>query len=148
MYTSFSSRALCGAHSCSLCAGCLTLCEFIHESILLLSRAALFSWCPASPPPHPTPNPRALTFILPPLLLCSLRAEGHARDIPLRVDCPKVSVSAYRLAVGLKICSHLLLEEASLMMAEQGSDLLPAGVEVLSRHFYFSIENSLAHFLN
>ena len=44
----------------------------------------------------------------------------------LELSIPNLSLSfsAHGLALGLCICSHLLLqEEASLMMAEQGTDL-------------------------
>lgn len=48
---------------------------------------------------------------------------GFDGDIPFRAERPKVSHSAQCLAVGLCVCSHVLQEEASLVMVEQGIDL-------------------------
>ena len=49
--------------------------------------------------------------------------EGIDGDLPLMVVYSKVTHSAYFLAVALCVCSHLLQEEASLMMDEQGTNL-------------------------
>jgi hypothetical protein len=48
-----------------------------------------------------------------------------------------LSLSAQSLAVGLCICSHLLQEEASLMMAEQDIDL--SIVEFIKSYFIATI---------
>jgi hypothetical protein len=48
-----------------------------------------------------------------------LGEEEFDGDIPFRAESFKVCI----LAVGLYICSHLLQEEPSLMMAKQGTDL-------------------------
>ena len=47
--------------------------------------------------------------------------EGFDGDIPFRTECFKVSHTLYNVC--LCICSHLLQEEASLVMADQGTDL-------------------------
>ena len=39
-----------------------------------------------------------------------------------------VSKASHSLAVGLHICSHLVQEEVSLMMADQGTDLIIASI--------------------
>lgn len=51
------------------------------------------------------------------------RGEGLDGAILFSAECSKVSFSAYYLAVDLCICSKLLQDKASLMVAEQGTDL-------------------------
>ena len=55
--------------------------------------------------------------------LASLR-EGSDGDILYRVEYPKVSHSLHDVWLGLCICSHLLQENASLTMAEKGTDYI------------------------
>ena len=52
-----------------------------------------------------------------------LWGEGFDGEILFRAECSLGYHSAYCLAVSLCICSHLLQEEVSLRMAEQGTDL-------------------------
>lgn len=56
-------------------------------------------------------------------------------DIYFRAGCPQVPPClCYCLPVGLRICSHLQQEEASLMVAKQGIDLWAKEI-VLRTHF-------------
>lgn len=60
------------------------------------------------------------------------------RHIPFRAECSEVCFSADGLAMGLCICSHLLREETSVMMAEQGLD-----IQLLQNVYcYVSLANS------
>lgn len=82
--------------------------------------------CPPSPLGCP-PSPLALTLFLPPLLRGSLSSLVGDLINPSHfgLSVPKISHSLCNvLAVGVCICSYLLQEEVSLMMAKQGtSDL-------------------------
>lgn len=56
--------------------------------------------------------------------LLKARREGLDGDIPFWAECSKGSLILCMLSgCGLHICFHLLQDEASLMMAEQGIDL-------------------------
>ena len=100
------------ADPCRPCACCLSLC--IHlcmnrvdlEGLVILVSFTLSDSYPLS------------TFLLP---QGSLSPEG--RDLMQTFCLVSLSVSAYRLAVALYICSHVLQKEVSLMMAEQSTGL-------------------------
>lgn len=66
----------------------------------------------------------SISHDLPPLLLqgsLSPRAGGIWWRYPFRAECSKAFHSLHVVQLWVSICSHLLLEVASLMMAEQGN---------------------------
>lgn len=67
--------------------------------------------------------------LLPLRLNAQSRGQGEERrnwwTQQFTAECSKVSASAYFLAVGLHVCSHLLQVKASRMMAKQGTNLRP-----------------------
>ena len=70
------------------------------------------------------PSLLALKFFLPLLLGCSYALrEGFDGDFPFRVECSEVSYSLCSVWMCVSTCFHLVQEEASLMIAEQGTNL-------------------------
>lgn len=86
------------------CACRHSLCEVTRQACCI--QKALFSWCPPSPLAHPQGS-------------LSPKVKGLIKDWVFQ----GLSLPAYRPAVGLFICSHLLQEETSLTMAEENIDL-------------------------
>jgi len=78
--------------------------EFICALVLFCLKDSFFDIF-QPPPPHFPPEPWR---------------EGFGVDISCRIGCSKVSylLSTYRPVVCLCLCSHVLKEEASLMVAE------------------------------
>lgn len=84
--------------------------------------------------PH---SPLALKLFPPPFPQGSLSPEGEGfdGDLPIGWSVPRsLTLAVFRLAVGLCVCSHLLQEEASLIMGEQDSDL-SVQQNVIRSHF-------------
>ena len=66
--------------------------------------------------------PLFLILVLSPLLRGSLNSEGFVGDIPFRIESKRF-LTLCNIWQWDFICSHILQEEASLMMSEQGTDL-------------------------
>lgn len=110
----FSCRKPSCEDSCRLCSCYLCLCEFICMSVLLTYKA-WFSWCP------PSSLPLTCFLLLLPQSSLNSPGEGCDGDILFRPEC-SVGSSSYCMISGFDIYLYLLLEEAFLMMAEQGTD--------------------------
>lgn len=95
---------------CRLCPCCHSL-WWVHACIsLVVSRGPLFLMIP-------------ILFPLESIHLSNVWFSEPWRSrfdegIPFRTDCNKISLSAHYPAMGLCFCSHLLQENASLIMAE------------------------------
>ena len=93
---------------------CLSLCEFTVAPALL---------CLEGLDSLVSSSPLALTLFLPLLpQFIEPWGDGFDGDIPFRAECSEVS-PLHIFQLWVSICSHLLKEEASLMMAEQDTNL-------------------------
>ena len=99
------------------CACCPSLCEFICV-LIMLTKKALFSWCP--------PSPLTLTlFLLPPLAQGSLSPEGKnlMETFYLGLSVPRSLVLSIMHGCGSLILFPSAAGKTFLVMAEQGTGL-------------------------
>jgi hypothetical protein len=92
---------------CRHCACCHSFCEIISPSVISTYSLGVFhlSWL--------------LNSFLPPLLQNLQSPEIFGGDIPFRMEYSKVIHSLHIFQMCLCTSSHLLLEAASLIMAEK-----------------------------
>lgn len=116
MHFCFSSRTPSGADVCRSCECCLSLWVPMCVDSYWLSASCFFGF------------PHFPWFFSHTFCLLFHRVSGALKGriwwrCLIRAECPRTSCSWQIVCLWVPVCSHLLKEEASLMVAEQGTDL-------------------------